>query len=157
MSRKREKNYVERSSFVMWSKILWLISLSFLPNEQKRWTELCWDMFICPVIFDHSMNLAFFSSKWAEQVNTTMLRHVHLSSDLQSSDPYRLVFFEISRTGEQNYTIQIAATDDYILHVARIMSSELNPTSNIYVKYSNEVWNFIFYFIHTLNHQFYFN
>jgi hypothetical protein len=53
--------------------------------------------------------------------------------------------------------IQIATTDDYILHVARIMLSELNPTSNIYVKYSNEVWNFIFYFIHTLNHQFYFN
>jgi hypothetical protein len=36
------------------------------------------------------------------------------------------------------------ATDDYILNVARIMFSELNPTSNIYVEYSNEVWNWGF-------------
>jgi len=36
------------------------------------------------------------------------------------------------------------ATDDYILNVARIMLSDLNPTNNIYVEYSNEVWNWQF-------------
>ena len=36
------------------------------------------------------------------------------------------------------------ATDDYILHVARLMLSELNPKSNIYLEFSNEVWNPIF-------------
>jgi hypothetical protein len=36
------------------------------------------------------------------------------------------------------------ATDDYILNVARIMFSDLNPTNNIYVEYSNEVWNWGF-------------
>ena len=36
------------------------------------------------------------------------------------------------------------ATDDYILHVARLMLSDLNPSNNIYVEYSNEVWNWQF-------------
>jgi hypothetical protein len=40
--------------------------------------------------------------------------------------------------------IPISATDDYILNVARIMFSELNPTNNIYLEYSNELWNFGF-------------
>jgi hypothetical protein len=45
--------------------------------------------------------------------------------------------------------IPIGATDDYILHVARIMFSDLNPTNNIYVEYSNEVWNYAFPQAHT--------
>jgi hypothetical protein len=36
------------------------------------------------------------------------------------------------------------SSDDYILNVARIMLTELNPTNNIYVEYSNEVWNWQF-------------
>ncbi len=36
------------------------------------------------------------------------------------------------------------ASDDYILNVVRVMLNELNPSNNIYVEYSNEVWNFIF-------------
>jgi hypothetical protein len=40
--------------------------------------------------------------------------------------------------------IPVSASDDYILNVARIMFSELNPTNNIYLEYSNEVWNWEF-------------
>jgi hypothetical protein len=40
--------------------------------------------------------------------------------------------------------IPVSASDDYILNVARIMFSELNPTNNIYLEYSNELWNFGF-------------
>ncbi|CAF3298259.1 unnamed protein product [Rotaria sp. Silwood2] len=36
------------------------------------------------------------------------------------------------------------ATNDYILNIAKIMLKELNPLSNIYVEYSNEVWNSMF-------------
>ena len=36
------------------------------------------------------------------------------------------------------------ASDDYILNVARVMFNDLNPTNNIYVEYSNEVWNWQF-------------
>jgi hypothetical protein len=104
MSRIHAQNYRERCSFIMLSSITWWISLGFFRNERKTWTQICWEMFICHAIFDHSMNLAFYSSKWVEEMNTTMLRHVHLSCDLWSSDQYRLVFFQISRTGEHNYT-----------------------------------------------------
>jgi hypothetical protein len=104
ISRIHAQNYRERYSFIMLSSITWWISLGFFRNERKTWTQICWEMFIYHAIFDHSMNLAFYSSKWVEEMNTTMLRHVHLSCDLWSSDQYRLVFFQISRTGEHNYT-----------------------------------------------------
>jgi hypothetical protein len=45
--------------------------------------------------------------------------------------------------------IPISASDDYILNVARIMLSDLNPTNNIYVEYSNEIWNYGFEQAHT--------
>jgi hypothetical protein len=33
------------------------------------------------------------------------------------------------------------ATDDYILKLAQLMLENLNPTNNIYLEYSNELWN----------------
>ena len=47
--------------------------------------------------------------------------------------------------------IPLNASDDYILHVARIMFNDLNPTNNIYVEYSNELWNFGFVQAHDNN------
>jgi hypothetical protein len=40
--------------------------------------------------------------------------------------------------------IPFGANDDYILTLAQLMFNELKPTINIYVEYSNEVWNYIF-------------
>ncbi|CAF5142226.1 unnamed protein product, partial [Rotaria sp. Silwood1] len=40
--------------------------------------------------------------------------------------------------------IPYGATDDYVLNVAQLMLNQLNPTINIYVEFSNELWNFIF-------------
>ena len=37
--------------------------------------------------------------------------------------------------------IPFNATDDYVIHVAQVMFDNLNPTNNIYVEFSNEVWN----------------
>jgi hypothetical protein len=37
--------------------------------------------------------------------------------------------------------IQFNASDDYILQIAQILFKELNPRSNIYLEFSNEVWN----------------
>jgi hypothetical protein len=45
--------------------------------------------------------------------------------------------------------IPVSATDDYILNIARIMFNELNPTNNIYLEYSNELWNYGFIQAHT--------
>jgi hypothetical protein len=66
MSRRREQNYPQKSSFVMWCSINSSISLSLLRNEQKRWTELCSEIFISHVIFPHPINLGFPSSKWVQ-------------------------------------------------------------------------------------------
>ena len=40
--------------------------------------------------------------------------------------------------------IPFHASDDYMLSLARLMLSELNPRTNIYVEYSNEIWNPVF-------------
>jgi hypothetical protein len=40
--------------------------------------------------------------------------------------------------------IPFFASDDYILNVAQLMLNELKPSINIYVEYSNELWNFQF-------------
>lgn len=40
--------------------------------------------------------------------------------------------------------IPVRADDDYVVQLARLLKSSLNPTSKIYVEYSNEVWNSTF-------------
>ena len=64
-----------------------------------------------------------------------------------STIPY--IVNQLNQSTDIWINIPTSATDDYILHVARLMSSELNPKSNIYVEYSNEVWNFGFTQAHT--------
>ncbi len=41
--------------------------------------------------------------------------------------------------------IPVAADDDYVLQLARLLKSTLNGNSKIYVEYSNELWNSQFY------------
>ena len=36
------------------------------------------------------------------------------------------------------------ASDDYVINLARFMLKEINSTTNIYIEYSNEVWNYQF-------------
>jgi hypothetical protein len=36
------------------------------------------------------------------------------------------------------------ASNDYIVSLAQLLLNDLNPTSNIYVEFSNEVWNYVF-------------
>ncbi|CAF1117575.1 unnamed protein product [Rotaria sp. Silwood1] len=40
--------------------------------------------------------------------------------------------------------IPYGATDDYVLNVAQLMLNQLNPTINIYIEFSNELWNSMF-------------
>ena len=50
-----------------------------------------------------------------------------------------------NRTGKDLWiNIPVAATDDYITQLARMLKRDLKPTLNIYVEHSNEVWNFGF-------------
>ncbi len=61
-----EENCAEKSSFDMWCLIIWSMSVGLLQNEQNRWTQLSWGIFIDYVRFDHFINLAFLTSKWRE-------------------------------------------------------------------------------------------
>ncbi len=103
MSRRSEQNYAEKCSFAIWSLIIWSNWLGFLRNEQRRWTELWWEWFIGHVIFDHLINLAFFSSNFAEQVNWSIVINVRLSFDLRSSEQCCFVSFAMSWGDERNY------------------------------------------------------
>lgn len=50
-----------------------------------------------------------------------------------------------NRTGKDLWiNIPVAATDDYITHLARMLKRDLKPGLPIYVEHSNEVWNFGF-------------
>ncbi len=40
--------------------------------------------------------------------------------------------------------IPASASDDYVLKLAQLMFKQLKPTINIYIEYSNEVWNYLF-------------
>ncbi len=40
--------------------------------------------------------------------------------------------------------IPVAATDEYVMELARKLKGELDPRLNIYIEHSNEVWNFGF-------------
>ena len=51
---------------------------------------------------------------------------------------------QINKTVDIWINIPFNASDDYILHLARLIFNELNPKSNIYIEFSNEVWNGIF-------------
>ncbi len=62
-------------------------------------------------------------------------------------NPWATIPFIVNQIGKPTdiwINIPHNATDDYILNVARLMLSELNPTNNIHVEYSNEVWNWGF-------------
>lgn len=37
--------------------------------------------------------------------------------------------------------IPVKATDDYVRNLARYLKANLNPTLNVHVEYSNELWN----------------
>jgi hypothetical protein len=50
-----------------------------------------------------------------------------------------------NRTGKDLWiNIPVAATDDYITRLAKMLKKDLKPGLNIYVEHSNEVWNFGF-------------
>ncbi len=103
MNRIGGRNYSQKSSFFVWCSIIFLISLSVLRNEQNRWTDLWWEVFIFHAMFDHVIHLASSSSKSAEFVDTTILRNLHFSCDVRSSFWSHFLFFEMSRIGEQIY------------------------------------------------------
>lgn len=56
--------------------------------------------------------------------------------------PWEHIIALANETGKDIWiNIPIAADDDYVWQLARLLKSTLNPTSVVYVEYSNEIWN----------------
>jgi len=55
-----------------------------------------------------------------------------------------LIINQFNTTVDIWINIPHLASDDYVVNLARLMFNELNPRSNIYFEYSNEVWNSLF-------------
>ena len=50
-----------------------------------------------------------------------------------------------NQTGKDLWiNIPVAASDDYVMQLARMLKRDLKPNLNIYIEHSNEVWNFGF-------------
>ena len=55
-----------------------------------------------------------------------------------------LVANQITKPVDIWINIPVNVSDDFILHIAQIMYKNINANSNIYLEYSNEVWNWGF-------------
>ncbi len=56
--------------------------------------------------------------------------------------PWEHIVALANQTGQNVWiNIPVAATDDYVRQLARLLKRTLNANSHIYVEYSNEVWN----------------
>ena len=73
----------------LWSSISWPWQ-RLLRGKQKSWTEVSCIRFFCPVIFDQ-LTVATFASRWAKELNTSVLYKVPLPCDLRSADPMATV------------------------------------------------------------------
>lgn len=59
-------------------------------------------------------------------------------------DTIPFIVNQLNTTTDIWINIPFNGTDDYILNVARLMLKQLKPSINIYVEFSNEVWNTAF-------------
>lgn len=67
-------------------------------------------------------------------------RRVHTNS--RAGVPWEHIVALANQTGQDVWiNVPVAATDDYVQQLARLLKEQLHPAIRIYVEYSNEVWN----------------
>lgn len=72
--------------------------------------------------------------------NRTTPENTHYAS--RNGVPWEHIVELSKQTGQDIWiNIPVAADDDYVLQLARLLHGSLNPQRRIYVEYSNEVWN----------------
>jgi hypothetical protein len=74
---------------------------------------------------------------WAERTSPERMHHVSAKGV-----PWEDIIELANLTGKDIWiNIPVAADDDYVRQLARLLKARLNPAGKIYVEYSNEVWN----------------
>jgi hypothetical protein len=78
--------------------------------------------------------------EWSERVCPGQVHYDGLSTD--AGWPWEHVAAFSNATGNDAWiNIPIAASDEYIASLAALLNSKLDPGIDIYVEYSNEIWN----------------
>jgi hypothetical protein len=82
---------------------------------------------------------------WSQRTLPTQVRWVNSRAGRPAltGAPYEAMI-ELHNMAENDAWINIpfSATDDYILKMAQLYKSSLNPKLKIYIEYGNEIWNF---------------
>ena len=55
-----------------------------------------------------------------------------------------LIVNQLNKTTDIWINVPFHASDDYVLNLAKLMLKQLKPDINIYIEFSNEVWNYLF-------------
>lgn len=75
---------------------------------------------------------------------TTPIDWPHYASRRNPWGTIPLIMNSLDKSTDAWINIPANATDDYITNIAQLMFKQLNERSNIYLEYSNEVWNWQF-------------
>ena len=76
-------------------------------------------------------------TSWATRTDPQRMRY-----NSGKGVPWEHIVALANQTGQHVWiNIPVAATDDYVRQLARLLKTTLNANSRIYVEYSNEVWN----------------
>jgi hypothetical protein len=83
-----------------------------------------------------------FETNWNERTTLNWPQYILPKHNPWETIPY--IANQINKPIDIWINIPFNATDDYILKLAQLMLQNLNPTNNIYLEYSNELWNYQF-------------
>ena len=86
---------------VMWDEMS--ESQRLVLSEQKRWTEVCWRMFRLACDVGWGERVATFGSKWAKEVNRSLLVNVGLTCDVGWGERVATFGSKWSKRGEQKF------------------------------------------------------
>ncbi len=83
-----------------------------------------------------------FETNWNERTPLDWPQYILPKHNPWETIPY--IVNQMNKSVDIWINIPFNATDDYILKLAQLMLENLNPTNNIYLEYSNELWNYAF-------------
>jgi len=70
-------------------------------SDWKRWTEVCWVMFVFDVILDDTNELKIFIWKWLKEVNRSVISNVRFRCDVGWWEWVENICLKVIERGEQ--------------------------------------------------------
>jgi len=82
----------------------WMMRMSWkylFESDWKRWTEVCWVMFVFDVILDDENELKIFVWKWLKEVNRSVLSNVRFWCDVGWWEWVENICLKVIERGEE--------------------------------------------------------